>query len=301
MDLNQINYSCNFCDRNFYTKTGFRFHIETHSKESTLNSPAEEKPVEEKSHSLLEERTLKENHQEESFLSKEGLGKINSKTPEIIPQDKQLILSNKDTGQKFEESTENVVKAANDDGNQDNNHLESVLKKNTPLVQKPFNCQSCEKSYVHEIHLKNHIAAVHENLQPFNCQNNETSSATNIVNDIIKPFNCNICQNKFESEVGLKIHIGVVHDKVKLLNCHICQKHFKSTHGLNTHIAAVHDKLKPFQCPNCSKCFSRKSELQYHIIAIHDKTKLHQCHICKKCYPVKRNLNLHVKRAHMKK
>ena len=68
MDLGPINFSCKFCDRNFHTKTGFKFHIKTHSEESTSDS--QEKSL--KKSSKLESLENKELNEKSKFVSQEN-------------------------------------------------------------------------------------------------------------------------------------------------------------------------------------------------------------------------------------
>ncbi|XP_023020098.2 uncharacterized protein [Leptinotarsa decemlineata] len=127
------------------------------------------------------------------------------------------------------------------------------------IDSKPFQCQSCFKSFFQRSHLRDH-EKIHTGE---------------------KPFQCKICFKSFRLCSHLKSH-EKIHTGEKPFQCKICHKLFSYSGGLQEH-EKIHTGERPFQCKICSKSFIRRSDLKIHE-RIHSGDKPFQCKICSKSF-----------------
>ena len=131
---------------------------------------------------------------------------------------------------------------------------------------KPFVCELCNKSFLRNDFLDNHMEVVHKKNKP----------------------KCDICGKKFSRMDVLKRH-EKMHMNVSF-DCKFCMKSFtrkdrllahKRTHGINNEL----------KCSKCPAAFKRRDVLQKH-------EKLHlqkeQCPICYKFISSKKKLEIHL-------
>ncbi|XP_023315361.1 zinc finger and BTB domain-containing protein 6-like [Trichogramma pretiosum] len=111
---------------------------------------------------------------------------------------------------------------------------------------RPFECDTCKKSFTQKKYLQSHISAVH---------------------DRSKPFECEICYESFGYKRVLDGHINSVHKRSKPFECELCHKSYGFKAGLKRHVTAVHDCSKPFECEICHKSYGYKDQLKIHINA----------------------------------
>ena len=105
-------------------------------------------------------------------------------------------------------------------------------------------CNSCDKKFITEVHLREHRLFVH---------------------DENKDFLCNICDRESSSPQNLKRHISKNHD----FQCKACAKKFVMESHLKEHTSLVHDlvaygEYDRLQCKNCDRKFNNLSNVRKH-------------------------------------
>lgn len=141
------------------------------------------------------------------------------------------------------------------------------VHKKSHLLDKPFKCKLCEKTFLRKDFLKNHMDNIHEN----------------------KKLTCEICGKLFSRRDVLKRHIAV-HNNEKH-ECEICSKKFTRKDILLTHLKS-HKNAASYKCSLCPASFIKKNVLDKH-------EKIHkvkeQCKICYTFLPSKLSLLNHMK------
>jgi hypothetical protein len=305
MDLNLINFSCQFCDWNFYSEIGFVFHSKSHSKQFSV----EEKTLKDGSTTSPSEKNIFETIQKELTdisvnveMQPEEFASSNFRLQNIIPLQTDLLnFSSKErtresreetldvisSNENVTESKETEVKTTNDDENIDLKKVHKNFVTPDPSKLSTFNCASRTKCFTEQFDLKTHIADVHDKLKPFECPNCEKCFARKYnlehhvasVHDKIRPFKCHICEKCFATKSHLKSHISFVHDNLNPLKCQSCEKCFLTRYCLEIHIANFNCKLRPVNCQIGQNCFENKNVLKKQIAADHDKVKPFQLSI----------------------
>ncbi|CAG9805431.1 unnamed protein product [Chironomus riparius] len=172
-------------------------------------------------------------------------------------------------------------------------------------------CHLCLKTFTKMHSMKNHMRAVHQDL-------NESDM-----------FKCEYCDRLFKIRYYLNRHIknahtkknskkekqakakneedeGIFNEKLTGINCQYCNKFLTSRHSLNDHIRVRHsfiDFKDMYLCDICGKDFPIKYYLIRHIRAAHLKTISYKkknieslpCSICGKILKSKGNLSTHEK------
>ncbi|CAI5791048.1 finger 646 [Podarcis lilfordi] len=114
-----------------------------------------------------------------------------------------------------------------------------------PPDERPYKCNSCERTYRHAGSLLNHKKA----------------HATGL-------YRCPTCQKEFHNLLALKNHLHVHTDK-RRHRCPRCGKAFRTARRLAAH-AKAHGGLKeegPFSCAVCSKGFSHQLSFRQHLLS----------------------------------
>lgn len=119
---------------------------------------------------------------------------------------------------------------------------------NSHTNSRPFKCpyDGCDKDYIEDKHLKQHIKGSHTLERKHVCPREG-------------------CGKSFATGTRLKRH-QAVHDGADRFRCQDCGQSFRKRDTLNTHIRKEHLKVQPFQCaePDCTAAFETKASLRRH-------------------------------------
>lgn len=139
---------------------------------------------------------------------------------------------------------------------------------NSHTNSRPFKCpyDDCDKDYIEDKHLKQHIKAVHTNERKHVC---------------LRPG----CGKSFVTGTRLKRH-QAVHEGEDRFRCQDCGQSFRKKETLNKHVRKEHKGLKPHQCTEsgCEDAFESKGALKRHLQKVHGEIKFW----CGEC-PLKTN------------
>lgn len=154
---------------------------------------------------------------------------------------------------------------------------------------RPFKCDfpGCDKDYLEEKHLKQHITASHSDERNYPCQ---------------EPG----CDKKFLTSSRLRRH-QKVHEGKERFRCDPCDKSFRKHQTLQRHIRTAHLNLPAFKCgeEGCDACFDTSASLKRHNAREHSELK-YWCDECpdedgegKLGFKTLEQLRQHVKKAHI--
>lgn len=135
-----------------------------------------------------------------------------------------------------------------------------------------FKCMICDKSFMTNVSLSNHIS-------------NHKSAK----------FCCETCPQRFFLKKNLKVHIENVHTKVEdKFKCKICNKVLANEGSLANHIE-IHEGFK-YRCKYCLRRFCQKKNLIVHIEKMHSASSLNliACFICGISFKDSNSLDLHL-------
>lgn len=128
---------------------------------------------------------------------------------------------------------------------------------NSHTNSRPFKCpyDGCDKDYIEDKHLKQHIKAAHTNERNHVCQ---------------VPG----CGKSFVTGTRLKRH-QAVHEGADRFRCEHCGQSFRKKETLGKHVRKEHLGLSPFQCneAGCNEAFDSKGALKRHQDKIHGDIK----------------------------
>ena len=196
-----------------------------------------------------------------------------------------------------------------------------------PLVERPYCCDSCSKTFSDKKMLNYH-KRTHTGERPYMCEICDKSfalSSTLSVHKKVhtgqKPHKCEDCDAAFSRKDNLKIHkrshsverpyfdcdtCGArmttkrdlqrherIHTGEKPHQCHVCGKEFAVKCALTYHVR-MHTGERPYKCAECEASFAGKSDLNRHH-RIHTGEKPYQCSVCQKCFTVNSTLKSHMR------
>jgi uncharacterized C2H2 Zn-finger protein len=164
--------------------------------------------------------------------------------------------------------------------------------------EKPYKCESCDKTYANSNALEYHKRVTHES---------DGQKST-----------CDVCGAQFSSETNMLRHYNNIHkentDKSKN-ECDSCGKIFARKDHLYRHKRDQHNEitrenlsyvgdlntLHVNKCGKCDKVLRRASDLKRHLQMVHGDSKHkqeHKCIKCEKTFGWKKSLERHVKTMH---
>ncbi|KAK3087828.1 hypothetical protein FSP39_011196 [Pinctada imbricata] len=177
-----------------------------------------------------------------------------------------------------------------------------------------YDCKVCNKKFVSEWEMKNHLRGKHKMLFVFDCDTcprkfhtaiqfknhkvnctKENPNTDPIEDDPLQKFTCNYCLMKFKSQHQLDTH-KELHNIVEY-RCEECGKVFPEAYRLKNHVRDTHDKSDTYVCDVCEKHFTSARYLHRHRTCVHHKTES-ICRTCGKLFPTKSDLRLHIKIEH---
>lgn len=183
-------------------------------------------------------------------------------------------------------------------------------------AEKKFKCDYCEKSYMIQMKLREHIASVHTREILFRCrvpgcerefraQGNwkmhEKRAHPEIYEKIFKPFYKWGPNEQPPPEVEEALKKLSENNQIgteKVSKCNECGKILPNPESLWNHVREVH--VERFKCHLCDKGFYRKMKFKEHMANVHTKEFLFKCKVvgCGKEFRSRSNYRVHEKRAH---
>ncbi|PNY24943.1 Transcription factor IIIA [Tolypocladium capitatum] len=128
---------------------------------------------------------------------------------------------------------------------------------NSHTNSRPFKCtyDDCDKDYIEDKHLKQHIKAVHTHDRKYVCQREG-------------------CGKTFVTGTRLKRH-QAVHEGADRFRCQDCGQSFRKKETLHKHVRKEHEDKKAFECsePGCHDEFDSKPALKRHCEKTHGEIK----------------------------
>ena len=119
---------------------------------------------------------------------------------------------------------------------------------NSHTNSRPFKCpyDDCDKDYIEDKHLKQHIKGTHTHERKHVCHREG-------------------CGKSFVTGTRLKRH-QAVHDGADRFRCQDCGQSFRKRDTLNVHVRKEHLQVRPFQCSvlGCGEDFDSKARLKQH-------------------------------------
>lgn len=156
----------------------------------------------------------------------------------------------------------------------DRHHSPHSSTKGEVKMDRKYECNLCDKHFVHKSSLVNHIR-LHSGERPFKCSDcgKTFTLSSNLrrharYHSGEKPHKCENCGKRFTRKSDLKVHRRI-HTGERPYSCQICDRRFTYSSNLNSHIR-IHTDGKPFNCAECNKNFNQLRYLKRHM-KIHSK------------------------------
>lgn len=128
---------------------------------------------------------------------------------------------------------------------------------NSHTNSRPFKCpyEGCDKDYIEDKHLKQHVKAVHTHERKYVCQRDG-------------------CGKSFVTGTRLNRH-QAVHDGADRFRCTDCGQSFRKKETLHKHVRKEHLDMPAHECPHqsCTEAFGTKSRLKRHYDKVHGEIK----------------------------
>ncbi|XP_069991086.1 zinc finger protein Xfin [Penaeus vannamei] len=141
------------------------------------------------------------------------------------------------------------------------------------IVEKPFRCDDCGKSFAKKQYLTKHKYRHRE----------------------VKPHACDVCGKRFAQKFEVAVH-KIKHTGERRFQCDVCCKPFRSKVNLLNH-KMRHTGEYPFLCSVCRKGFSTQLQLERHV-TLHTGSHPYKCSICQRGYTQRINLVKHLAKTH---
>ncbi|CAG9856526.1 unnamed protein product [Phyllotreta striolata] len=157
-------------------------------------------------------------------------------------------------------------------------------------------CHVCGKEFINGALLKNHVKTHDKNFQCTHCDRVFSSRSNLEVHFVThsgaKKYKCDLCGKHLCSKVSLKNHMAS-HSDERQYKCDVCEKTFKTNRRLYVH-KMCHATEEKYQCEICLQKFRVKQYLKFHMNK-HSKVKPFECDVCRKKFKHKKSRDKHVR------
>ena len=172
------------------------------------------------------------------------------------------------------------------------------------IADRPFQCDTCEKSFKIEFHLKRHKTTCKQFSDYIKCEDCGKKLISKRVLKVHKAscnpskvYSCSECEKIFERYATLADHRKKHHSKTMCDFCdHVChvtnlKRHMQNKHkGLRPNASMKPIKTeKKYQCEKCDKFFFDKSTLNRHM-----RSHCFKCGLCDKMFNNKGSMDEHI-------
>ncbi|XP_061727058.1 zinc finger protein 595-like [Cydia pomonella] len=181
------------------------------------------------------------------------------------------------------------------------------------VVDRPFNCSECHKSFKIKQHLTLHVTRVHsskdEMMYCAQCDkqfkhsysyNHHMKYASEHISKGNLMHNCTECSRVFPTRGFLRQHVARMHSNERKYECPVCHEMFKSSATRTRHRRQAHENFiapKDKICDHCGKAFKDKKTLSDHI-NMHTGNRPFVCTLCGADFGYKSALYLHGRYKH---
>lgn len=201
-------------------------------------------------------------------------------------------------------------------------------------VKNPYHCSWCDKTFLHQHTLNQHVARSHRGERPHQCTHCEESFMRKQQlrshlfsrhGEVIEDYKCSYCEKCFTTRISLVEHTRI-HTNEKPHSCPVCLKQFARKSSLRSHLRThqtqwdekqvdcsvcgktmgssslrkhmqIHEETPPYQCGVCGRGFAREDNMLRHEER-HQKEKKFYCDKCDKYFYHKKSLEPHLKAFH---
>lgn len=189
---------------------------------------------------------------------------------------------------------------------------------NLPIsILRPFQCDTCKKSFRNKSSLNKH-KLVHKEKKDFMCgscsyscrtmrqlKEHELDNHSGLSDLLVKPYACEKCNFRFKHPGHLTRHLKVHSKDITQSNqikCEYCDSEFTEKYNLKVHIRTKHeigDPLQKFLCTVCNKQFKRIRDLKLHAIIHQANAVDHNCPHCDFKSKHIKSVSRHIKSKHL--
>lgn len=176
--------------------------------------------------------------------------------------------------------------------------------KTSDVAQKAtINCYLCDKAFVSQANLNQHIQ--NHSLYPDSFECDICGSKIKKKKDLLDhmkhthsgiKYPCNICAKQFSRSSYLIVHMRM-HNEDRPHQCAVCGKTFIMAGALTFHMRKHNNTLTQLPCSTCGKVFNRPGALADHI-RVHTGEKPFKCEICQSSFRTRKYFNEH-KQIHL--
>nr|XP_045593858.1 zinc finger protein Xfin-like isoform X2 [Procambarus clarkii] len=271
---------CDVCDESFYNSELLNQHKASHMQGMMImNSGVESVTTADNSHHLYVFETVGEVG--EAMDSTQQLLVDNSQQQFLVDGSQPLLVFPEGANTPYSELTE-APDPEQEQVESDNVPQPEVIMVHEKMeehedeervVEKPFACDDCGKSFAKKQYLTKHKYRHRE----------------------VKPHACDVCGKRFAQKFEVAVH-KIKHTGERPYQCDICRKPFRSKVNLLNH-KMRHTGEYPFLCSVCSKGFTTQLQLERHV-SLHTGSHPYKCSICNKGYTQRTTLIKHLAKAH---